>query len=67
MDEERNVIQGEVSLLSSTGNIILSDKKTLILGVHDLIVVSTNEGLLVCHKPFEQYIKNVLAENGERE
>ncbi|MEV2909749.1 sugar phosphate nucleotidyltransferase [Paenibacillus larvae] len=67
LDEERNVIQGEVSLLSSTGNIILSDKKTLILGVHDLIVVSTNEGLLVCHKPFEQYIKNVLAENGERE
>ncbi|WP_251555323.1 mannose-1-phosphate guanylyltransferase [Neobacillus muris] len=56
-----NLIIGNVHVLSTNNCIIKSDEqKTIVIGVEDLIIVSTTEGLLVCHKTQEQAIKNIL-------
>lgn len=58
---EDNLIQGDVHLLSTNNCVIKSDdKKTIVIGVKDLIIASTDEGLLVCHKSQEHNIKSIL-------
>ncbi|RKN85301.1 mannose-1-phosphate guanylyltransferase [Paenibacillus ginsengarvi] len=62
-DSEGNIVngQGEVHLEQTKDCIVYTDhQKTMILGVSDLIVVSTENGLLVCHKSEEQRIKTAL-------
>lgn len=64
-DENGSVIMGEVHSLLSRNNIVFSDsRKALVLGVDNLIIVSTAEGLLVCHKSMEQQIKRLLRAPG---
>lgn len=62
-DRHGNLAIGDVYPVDSGDNIVWSDKKTILIGVRDLIVVSTGEGLLVCHKSEEQKIKNALADS----
>lgn len=63
IDEQGNLISGSVHMLRAGDNIVFSDKqKTLVIGVADLIIVSTPEGLLVCPKSDEQTIKQALLE-----
>ena len=58
---ENNIFSGDVHLLSTKNCIIKSeDRKTVVIGVEDLIIASTEEGLLICHKSQEQKIKEVL-------
>lgn len=58
---EDNYLQGDIHLLSAKNCIIKSDdRKAVVIGVEDLIIVSTEEGLLVCHKSLEHKIKDVL-------
>lgn len=62
-DAEGNILNGlgHVHVQSTTNSIIYTDHpKTMIIGVRDLIVVSTEDGLLVCHKSEEQRIKAAL-------
>ena len=60
-DSGGNVIKGSASLAESTGNIIfIEDKEALIVGVRDLIVVSTATGLLICPKSEEPRLKTWL-------
>lgn len=61
-DSNGNVIQGEPSLIHSTGNTIFveDDKQVLLIGVHDLIVISTPGGLLICPKTEEPHLKTWL-------
>lgn len=61
-DEHDNLLKGHVRSLASHGNIVFTDKQAIIIGVDDLIVVSTEEGLLVCHRSEEQRIKEMLNE-----
>lgn len=61
-DEHGNLLNGHVRSLDSHGNIIFTDKQAIVIGVDDLIVVSTEEGLLVCHRSEEQRIKEMLNE-----
>ncbi|CAH1211453.1 Alginate biosynthesis protein AlgA [Paenibacillus plantiphilus] len=57
-DAAGNVSQGFAALLESTGNtVIVDDKQAIIIGVHDLIIVSTSNGLLICPKAEEQRLK----------
>jgi mannose-1-phosphate guanylyltransferase len=63
-DGDGNIANGDVHPFESSGNIVFSDKKTLIIGVRDLIIVSTEEGLLVCAKSEEHKIKQALAAAG---
>jgi mannose-1-phosphate guanylyltransferase len=60
MDEHGNVISGDVLTLDAERNIIRADgAKAAVIGVSDLIIVSTAGGLLVCHKDHEQSIKKL--------
>ncbi|TMV53045.1 mannose-1-phosphate guanylyltransferase [Paenibacillus mesophilus] len=62
-DAEGNILNGRgyVHLESTNNSIIYTDHpKTMVIGVSDLIVVSTDDGLLVCHKSEEQRIKSAL-------
>lgn len=62
-DEHGNLAEGPIRFLHSFNNIVFTDKaKTVVIGAADLIIVSTGEGLLVCHKSDEQLIKQVLQE-----
>ena len=61
-DEQGNLISGDVVTLDAERNIIHSDgTKAAVIGVRDLIIVSTAGGLLVCHKDHEQSIKELTA------
>ncbi len=56
-----NTILGNIELLNTDNCIIKSDnKKTIVIGVNNLIIASTEEGLLICHKSQEQKIKEIL-------
>ncbi|MGG1073104.1 sugar phosphate nucleotidyltransferase [Priestia megaterium] len=58
---KQNIEVGDVSALECNNCMIISDKqKALVIGVDDVIIVSTEEGLLICHKSKEQMIKNAL-------
>ena len=61
---EENLLSGDVHLLSTKNCVIKSDdKKAIVIGVKDLIIVSTENGLLVCHKSEEQKLKRLLKDN----
>lgn len=56
-----NTILGDISLLSTENCIIKTEnQKAIIIGVQDLIIASTKDGLLVCHKSHEQTIKQII-------
>lgn len=60
-DSEGNIALGDVSLEDTSGSIIYSEGiKTIVVGVQDVIVAYTSNGLLVCHKSAEQRIKTML-------
>ncbi|WP_245856005.1 mannose-1-phosphate guanylyltransferase [Bacillus oleivorans] len=60
-DQNHNILIGNVQVLSSENCMIISEKQNaMVLGAKDLIIVLTEEGLLVCHKSQEQEIKNLL-------
>ncbi|GMK39866.1 mannose-1-phosphate guanylyltransferase [Paenibacillus sp. CCS19] len=58
-----NVAQGAIRLFESEGNTVYSETETLLIGVSDLIVVSTPHGLLVCHRSEEPRLKYWLNES----
>lgn len=57
-DDQGNLLFGEVYPLRASNSIIYAeDQKVITIGVDDLIIVSTKEGLLVCRKSEDQNIK----------
>ncbi|XEC93404.1 mannose-1-phosphate guanylyltransferase [Paenibacillus tarimensis] len=59
--EEGNMMIGDVHAAFTNNSIIYSEKiQTVVIGAQDLIIVSTLDGLLICHKSKEQQIKNAL-------
>ncbi|MFD1952734.1 mannose-1-phosphate guanylyltransferase [Paenibacillus thailandensis] len=61
LSAEGNLLSGNIHYANVDNSIIMSDsKKTIVIGVKDLIVVSTSEGLLICKKSEEQRIKPFL-------
>lgn len=54
--------QSKVVALNSRGNTILSKKLVALLGVDDLIIVETDDALLVCKKERSQEIKTLVDE-----
>lgn len=60
-DKSGNVIQGNVNIHSGTENIIISKNKPIqILGADNLIIVETDEGILVANKDMAEDIKNLI-------
>jgi mannose-1-phosphate guanylyltransferase len=67
-DENKNVIMGQEINIDSSGCIIYGDKKKIIatIGVDDLVIVDTEDALLVCPKSRAQDVKKVVAKLKER-
>ncbi|MGL4991137.1 MAG: mannose-1-phosphate guanylyltransferase [Sarcina sp.] len=57
-DQAGNVFKGEGILYNSKNNIVLANKKILINNVEDLIVVETDDYVMISSKKEEQEIKN---------
>jgi mannose-1-phosphate guanylyltransferase len=61
VDEHGNTLRGAVTVHDSKGNIAISTTKRLIAlcGVNDLIVVETEDAILVCHRNAAEQIKHL--------
>jgi mannose-1-phosphate guanylyltransferase len=60
-DTQENTLRGPVITLNSGRNIVVAGKRTIALcGVSDLVVVETDDAVLVCHRNAVQDIKNLL-------
>ncbi|XID90874.1 mannose-1-phosphate guanylyltransferase [Paenibacillaceae bacterium WGS1546] len=60
-DANGNITHGTVHAFESSHNIIFAEgMKTIVIGAEDLIIVSTTEGLLVCHKSKEPDLKSFV-------
>jgi mannose-1-phosphate guanylyltransferase len=60
-DKADNVIIGDSYIKDSKNNLVLSSKGFVgLIGVDDLIVINTKEGLLICRKGRSQEVKEVV-------
>ncbi|HQH27502.1 MAG TPA: sugar phosphate nucleotidyltransferase, partial [Oligoflexia bacterium] len=58
---EDNVVQGEVLLLDSSGCTVVGGKKLIAgVGLSDLIIIDTEDALLVCRRSQSQDVKKVV-------
>jgi mannose-1-phosphate guanylyltransferase len=62
-DEKNNASNCPITAIDSSGNIISDQNGTNIalLGVHNLIIVRTEDALLICHRHQAEKIKNLVA------
>ena len=59
-DADDNTLVGPVVTLDAGRNIVVAKKRTVALcGVSDLVVVETDDAILVCHRNAAQQIKNL--------
>lgn len=59
-DDAGNTLRGNHAVLDAKDNIVISNTRTVALcGVRDLIVVETEDAVLVCHRSSAQSIKNL--------
>ena len=66
-DEKGNVVTGEVTLVSSSGNYVSSDRPTIgLVGVDDLIVVASDDVVLVAPRAQSDAVKSLVAAVGAR-
>ena len=57
-DESGNTVRGTVVLRDAQNNIVMAHKRVIALcGVRDLIVVETDDAILVCHRDAAEQIK----------
>jgi mannose-1-phosphate guanylyltransferase len=60
-DEQGNTRQGETVLLNTSNSVLMSEKRLIAaVGVEDLIVVETDDAVLVCRKDQAQEVKKVV-------
>src|SRR5216117_1834184 len=61
-DDQGNAANCGITAVDSTNNIVFDENGTTIalLGVHNLIVVRTNDAILVCHRHQAEKIKNLI-------
>ena len=59
-DDNDNTLRGRVVTLDAGRNIVVANKRTVALcGVSDLVVVETDDAILVCHRNAAENIKNL--------
>jgi mannose-1-phosphate guanylyltransferase len=60
-DDEGNVVQGPAVLLDVRNSFVSApDKLVAVIGVEDLVVVDTDDALLICNKARAQEVKQVV-------
>jgi mannose-1-phosphate guanylyltransferase/mannose-6-phosphate isomerase len=63
LDADGNAVEGEALILDGAGNVVHSDGRLVALvGVSDLVVVSTEDAILVCPRDRVQDVKLLVAE-----
>lgn len=67
-DERRNLVKGARLNIDTSGCIIYGKEEKMIatIGVDDLVIIDTDDALLVCPKSRSQDVKKVIAELKER-
>lgn len=67
-DERRNLVKGERLNIDTSGCIIYGGEKKLIatVGVDDMVIIDTQDALLVCPKSRAQDVKKIVEELKER-
>ena len=60
--DRQNVTQGKVEFIDAKGNLVYVPKKKIaaVIGVENLVVVDTPDGLLVCHRDRANDVKKFL-------
>ncbi len=67
-DEEENAIIGDVVAINSNNNLVYSDDMlTTLVGVKDLVVVSTKDAVLVANKNDSEKVKDIVKNLKENE
>lgn len=62
-DEAGNSFKGKPHphiAIQSSNSLVYSDKLTVLINVHDVVVVDTPDALLICHKDHTQAVKDVV-------
>jgi len=60
-DEHGNAIQGNVLMHDASRCLVHGDDRLVVLvGVHDMVVVDTDDAVLVCNRESAQQVKNVV-------
>lgn len=60
-DKSGNVIQGNVNIHNGTENIIISKNKPIqVLGADNLIIVETDDGILIANKDMAEELKDLI-------
>ena len=66
-DEKGNALRGESILLDSQNCLVFNPKKiTALIGVKDIIVVDTEDALLISHKSQDQKVKDIVEKIKEK-
>jgi mannose-1-phosphate guanylyltransferase len=64
LDRFGNAIQGQMAgqqiILDTNGTLVYSDKLTVTIGVKDIIVVETDDVLMLCHKERAQDVRQIV-------
>lgn len=67
-DQNSNLLLGDAIAYQSSNNIIKTGSKpTIVIGAHNLIIVSTEEGTLVCSSSKEHELKRLLKDLHHRQ
>jgi len=62
MDAAHNALKGDVVALDASRNVVVAEGRTVaLLGVDDLVVVTTADAILVCPKSRAQDVRDVVA------
>lgn len=60
-DKNNNVVMGDAFVKDSKNNLVMSSKGFVgLVGVEDLIIINTKEGLLICKKDRSQEVKEIV-------
>jgi mannose-1-phosphate guanylyltransferase len=60
-DKHDNVVNGDTFVKDSSGNLVMSTRGfTGLIGVENLIVIDTKEGLLICKRGRSQEVKEII-------
>jgi len=61
-DKNGNILKGRIKSQKCSNNLIFSQKRLLMtIGLQDLIIVDTDDALLICHKDNSQNIKEMVS------
>lgn len=61
VDREENSFKGEVYAIDSSGCLVFSEEKIVsLIGLKDIIVINTEDALLVCHRDHVQKVREIV-------